>query len=104
MRRHSGLQTHLYIVQDLPEDGALFPPVVLGSVLVAVCGQTLQTVTQALAVLHLELLQKRASSLKWTSHNTAVSLLRLHLSDDFTSSTSRPSSTSKAMVSPTAIR
>lgn len=79
---HSSLlQTHLYIMQNLPEDGALFPPVVLGSMLVAVCGQTLQTMTQALTVLHLELLQKqRAPSLKWTLHNTAVSLLQLHLS------------------------
>lgn len=75
---HPGLQTHLYIVQNLPEDGALLPPVVLGSVLIAVRGQTLQTVTQALAVLHLELLQKQgASSLKWPSRNPAVSLLRL---------------------------
>lgn len=65
---HSGLQAHLYIMQNLSEDGALFPPVVLGSMLVAVCGQTLQTVTQTLTVLHLELLQKhRAPSLKWTS-------------------------------------
>lgn len=53
---HPALQTHLYIMQNLSENGALLPPVVLGSMLVAVCGQTLQTLTQALTVLHLKLL------------------------------------------------
>lgn len=43
-------------MQNLSENGALLPPVVLGSVLVAVCGQTLQALTQAFTVLHLELL------------------------------------------------
>lgn len=43
-------------MQNLSENGALLPPVVLGSMLVAVCGQTLQTLTQAFTVLHLELL------------------------------------------------
>lgn len=44
-------------MQHLSEDGALFPSVVLGSVLVAVCSQTLQAFTQTFTVLHLKLLQ-----------------------------------------------
>lgn len=49
--------TYLYVMQHLSEDGALFPSVVLGSVLVAVCSQTLQAFTQTFTVLHLKLLQ-----------------------------------------------
>lgn len=45
-------------MQHLSEDGALFPPVVLCSVFVAVCGQAFQTLTQTLTSLHLELLHK----------------------------------------------
>lgn len=44
-------------MQHLSEDGALFPSVVLGSVLVAVCGQTLQAFTQTFTILHFKLLQ-----------------------------------------------
>lgn len=50
-------------MQNFSESGALLPPVVLGSMLVAICGQTLQTLTQAFTVLHLELLHAPFASL-----------------------------------------
>lgn len=86
-------------MQNLSEDGALLPPVVLGSVLVAVCGQTLQTLTEAFTVLHLELLRGKDG----LDVTYARLLLLPRVCHQLTSSISRPSSTSRAMVSPTAI-
>lgn len=45
--QHAGCseESYLNVMQHLSEDGALFPPVVLCSVFVAVCGQAFQTLT-----------------------------------------------------------
>ena len=51
-----GSLPHLDVVKHLPEDGALFPPVVLGPVLVAIRRQPLQALAQTLAVLVLVIL------------------------------------------------
>lgn len=48
---------YLNVVKHLSEDGALFPPVLLGPVLIAVGGQAFQTLAQTFAVLHLKLLR-----------------------------------------------
>lgn len=64
---------YLDVVQHLSEDGALFPSVRLGPVLVAVRGQAFQTLAQAFAVLHLKLLQLPARQCQnKTKHRSRV--------------------------------
>lgn len=52
----SWLLSHLNVMQDLAKNGALFPAIAFGPVFIAVCGQSLQALTQRVAILILKLL------------------------------------------------